>query len=704
MIGKLIKGKGARGVINYVFAELDQKGEPRPRVAIVGGTFAGRNPRELAAEFGALHKLRPTIGKHVIHECLRLPEGDTEPSDKTWNAIAQMWCVEMGIDDFVAVAHGDGHIHIAASRIKRDGSVVSDQHDYKRSEAAIRKIELAFGLTVVESSHLLNGDAAIDHHKAPTRGQMTYNEITGDIPPAMFVAAVVDDILDRGVTAASFVEQVEAAGIKIHPNIASTGRMNGFAYEVDGVRVTSKAMGRGFTWKNLQERGLSYEPGRDDETLSAAKSRRQAEVSEQLGAESGDRPSGRSGEDLPSIRERHAKGRDGDPVSDGGDPGIEQSAKSELAKNNMGDRSLERDDDIRSNDLDHLVYLAAAEFEVGGRAGDLSDAGRSDQPGGKGLAQLADRLASDLARCGQQVGEFIKAIGADEYQVMTRTPDVEGGKVKRRKWSAAEMLDSKAVGWLRFENANGAGVYIRAIDRRVTLLDDVTPDAIEDLTSKGFAPAVSVETSPANFQAWIRLVPADAPEPAPEVATQAARSLTKSFGGDVGAVGAERFGRLPGFTNRKPKHERGGCSPWVTLKAAAYRVASAGQSLISKIEAAFRMRDKAAADQAARRTAIVDEMAARGETIPTAKAEELFLRGMAYSSAQAGLSPSEIDFRACGFALKHGSTVQQVEDALIKHSPDIEARHPSTADYAQRTVKAASAADWVANYGGPSNG
>lgn len=704
MIGKLIKGKGARGVLDYLLSEVDQKGNVRPRVEIVGGTFAGRNPREISAEFGALHKLRPKLGVHVIHECLRLPDDDAEPNDETWSAIAQMWCSEMGIEDFVAVAHGDGHIHIAASRIKRDGSVVSDQHDFKRSEAAIRKIEIDFGLTVVEGSHLSNDDAAVDHHKAPTREQLVYNEITGDTPPAMFVAAVVDDILDRGATAASFVEQVEAAGIKAHPNIASTGRMNGFAYEVDGVRVTSKAMGRGFTWKNLQERGLSYEPDRDDEALSAAKSRRQFEAGEQLSVEDGDRSPVRGGEDLPSIRERHAGGRHENSVEDGGDPGEQSATESEPAKDRVHDSGSERGDDIRSNDLDHLVYLAAAELDPRRGASDLADAGRSDQRGSERLAQLADRLASDLKRCGEQVGQFIQAIDASEYQVMTRTPDVEGGKVKRRKWSAAEMLDPKPVRWLQFENANGAGVYIRAIDRRVTLLDDVTPAAIEDLTSKGFAPSVSVETSPGNFQAWIRLAPSDAPEPSPEVATQAARALTKSFDGDTGAIGFERFGRIPGFTNRKPKHERQGCSPWVTLRAAAYRVAAAGQSLISRIEAAFKKRDEVAAVDAVRRAVLAEEMAERGETIPTAKAEELFLRGMAYSSAQTGLSASEIDFRACGFALKHGSTVQQVEASLLKHSPDIEARHPSTADYARRTVRAASAADWVANNGGPSNG
>lgn len=708
MMGKLIKGRGARGVLDYLLAPSDQKGEVRPRVKIVGGTFAGHNAREISAEFGALHRLRPQLGVHVIHESLRLPGDDAEPDDAKWAAIAQAWVREMGIEDFVAVAHGDGHIHIAASRIKRDGSVVSDQHDYKRSEAAIRKIEIVFGLKVVESSHLLNEAAAVDHHKAPTRGQMIYNEIVGETPPAMFVAAVLDDIIDNDVSVASFINQLETAGIKVHPNIATTGRMNGFAYEVDGIRVTSKAMGRGFTWKNLLQRGLSYEPDRDDAALSAAKSKRQSETSELIKAEGGDRPAGRGGQDLQSIRQRHGNRRQGDPGADGGDVGIKQAAGGADAQDDRSGRSSERSDNVRSDDLDHLIYLAAAELDIGRGEGDLPDAGRSDRAADKGLAKLAHHLARDLSRCGEQVGRFIQAVGASEYQVMTRTPDTDDGKIKRRKWTAEQMLDPKNIRWLRSENVNGAGIFIRAIDRRVTLLDDVTRNGIAHLAAKGFEPCVSGETSPQSYQAWIRLVPAHEPEPSPEVATDASRRLTNFIGGDTGAIGNERFGRLPGFTNRKPKHQNDrGRNPWVTIIDAAYRVAMAGRSLISLIEAAIKGKAAEKAAKFERRNAAVDAMIDRTAELSFGDVETLFIKGLFYSSGDPTLSQSEIDFRACGFALKHGSTQKQTEDALLKHSPSIDTRHPKTENYAARTVCAAASSDWLnisgRNTEGPSN-
>jgi hypothetical protein len=684
--------------MDYLLSPFDQKGGPRPHVKIVGGTFAGRDAREIAAEFGALHRLRPKVGVYLLHESLRLPEGDPEPDEATWASIAESWAESMGVEDFVSVAHGDGHIHIAGSRIKRDGSVVSDQHDYRRSEAAIRKIEVDFNLTLVESSHLLNPEAAVDHHSAPTRGQMIYNELSGRLPPAMAVAALIDQIIEDGATVTELILNLESAGVQVHPNIASTGRVSGLAYEVDEIRITSKAMGRGFTWANLQERGLSYEPDRDDEELRAAKSRRQLETSERIGIENGDRVAVGRDQDLQSIRQRHGAG-DTNGQSAAGRDGEDKRA-SEGINPKVGDPDIIADRVAvgRDDDLDHLVHLAAAELDSPHRG---SSAFAGDGPAGAAgdprLAQLADHLARDLARCGEQVGRFVQAVGADSYQIMTRTPDVKDGTIRRQNWSPEQMLDPKNVKWLRSQNAAGGGIYIRAVDRRITLIDDLKPLMIEEMASRGYEAATAIETSPNNFQAWIRLVPADAPEPSSAVATQAARSLTKFFGGDPAAVGSERFGRLPGFTNRKPSHERNGMSPWVTIKSAIHQVASAGQALISKIERVFHARAQHKAEEVSRLASVASEVADRDETISLSAAENLFIRGLALSALQPGLSQSEIDFRACGLALKHGSTVEQVEAALLKLSPRIEERHPNTDDYVERTVRRASVSDYALN-------
>lgn len=682
MIGKLIKGRGARGLLDYLFAPEDQKGDLRPSVNIVGGTFAGRDPREISAEFAALHNLRPQLSVHVIHEALRLPEGDAELSDETWSSIAEMWATEMGIENYVAISHSDGHIHIAGSRLNCDGSVVSDQHDYKRSEAAIRKIELAFDLTVVESSYLLNADAAVDHHKAPTREQFVYNEITGETPPSMFVSALIDEIIDDGASVSDLITKLEDGGVKVHPNIASTGRMNGLAYEVDGIRVTSKALGKGFTWSNLQKRGLSYEPNRDDEALSAAKSWRHNERIQLIGVEEGDRAAGSSGQDLQSIRQR--SGRTGEKNS--ADLAREPASLIEHSQDGHSDVSFDGNRDIIADDIDALVRLATVEARA--------EKQRLDVEPDLRLAKLDDYLESDHNRCGQQVGKFIKAVGADEYQVMTRKPDTQDGVVVRKNWSAEDVLKPSNIKWLRSQNANGTGIFIRAKDRRITLLDDLSASAIKDMEKRGFEPSVSIEASPNSFQAWVRVVPSDMPEPQPKAATVIARTLTEKYSADKAAVGTERFGRLPGFTYIKPSRAVNGQSPWVTIQSVAYRVASAGLELLRKIEERFR--SNAADERKAKvEREFYSDVARNEETFSLNNAEVLFQRGIAISSGEAGLSPSEVDLRACEYALKHGCTLEQTEHALIKHSVDVEQRHPKTEDYAKCTVRAAAASDWV---------
>lgn len=108
------------------------------------------------------------------------------------------------------------------------------------------------------------------------------------------------------------------------------------------------------------------------------------------------------------------------------------------------------------------------------------------------------------------------------------------------------MLD-----YLKRRNADGAHVYLRPTgESAYTLLDDLTPSTLSRLTVEGYGPAAVVETSPGNFQAWIR----HGQPLAKELGTLAARVLAVQFGADTGAADWRRFGRAPGFANCKPQH------------------------------------------------------------------------------------------------------------------------------------------------------
>lgn len=273
MIGKLLKGRGMRGLLDYLLAERDQKGDVRPRVRLIGGTFAGTTARQIAGEFAVLRSLRPRLEVAVVHETLRLPPDAPEPTDEQWLQIAQYWTSKMGFQAWVAIAHGDGHIHIAASRILIDGSVVSDFQDWTISERIVREIEKEFGLDIVKASHLLEPSRDWVQQKAPSQAQLAITAKTHLPLPTDIISATINTLLAGSPSVTEFVAGLEAAGIDVRPNIATTGKVSGFAYGIGDVLVTAKSLGRDYTWANLQRAGLSFDPDRDLPALHAARTK-----------------------------------------------------------------------------------------------------------------------------------------------------------------------------------------------------------------------------------------------------------------------------------------------------------------------------------------------------------------------------------------------------------------------------------------------
>jgi hypothetical protein len=166
----------------------------------------------------------------------------------------------------------------------------------------------------------------------------------------------------------------------------------------------------------------------------------------------------------------------------------------------------------------------------------------------------------------------IAAMAADVFEVGLFKPRLPGDtpdepEMLPRVWDRETLL--RSVGWLCFQNAHGRNIYVRPKgEHHFSLVDDLTADAIQKMKADGFAPAVVVETSPANFQAWL-----DHGEVLPkQLSTLAARTLAARYGGDKGAADWRHFGRLSGLTNRKTRY-RGddGRYPFVRLVEATGR-------------------------------------------------------------------------------------------------------------------------------------
>lgn len=168
----------------------------------------------------------------------------------------------------------------------------------------------------------------------------------------------------------------------------------------------------------------------------------------------------------------------------------------------------------------------------------------------------------------------IQAMAVPVYDVGLHGPD---GSMEQRTWQSSEI--AKSMAWLRHKNGLGHDIFVRPSDSLgVILLDDLCVEAISALQRDGLMPAAIVETSPDNYQCWIRLILNQQHQ---QISTKAIRVLTMKlaslYGADPRSTDWRHFGRLAGFTNRKPCHSRQGRYPFVLLRQATAIVAPNGR-------------------------------------------------------------------------------------------------------------------------------
>jgi hypothetical protein len=74
----------------------------------------------------------------------------------------------------------------------------------------------------------------------------------------------VDRAAQGGPTLPELAERLSVAGVRMHVNLASTGRLSGLSFEIAGVRWKGSVLGRDYAWRVLAGRhGISYQPARD---------------------------------------------------------------------------------------------------------------------------------------------------------------------------------------------------------------------------------------------------------------------------------------------------------------------------------------------------------------------------------------------------------------------------------------------------------
>jgi len=160
------------------------------------------------------------------------------------------------------------------------------------------------------------------------------------------------------------------------------------------------------------------------------------------------------------------------------------------------------------------------------------------------------------------VRKMLQALDAPAYDLGVLN---ERGMLRGLAALSSSQVISR-ISLLKWHNSHGAHIYIRpAGEHRFTVLDDLTEDSIHRMLADGCEPCAVIETSTANFQAWLKHDDIYTTQ----LSTFVAQRLAERYQGDPSAADWRRFGRLPGFTNCKPKYRKSdGLFPFVLLRSA----------------------------------------------------------------------------------------------------------------------------------------
>jgi len=270
---KIKRGKSFAGVVLYALKPgTHHKTDP----VVIGGNMLGASAPELITEFDASASLRTDILKPVWHNSLRLPIGESLTT-KQWVSFADDYMNRMGFSEThlrCYVIHDDEagqHIHIIASRVDLiGGKLYLGRNENLASTRIIQELELAYDLTRTKGPSPSHSTSSVTERKKLSRGEQQKEKREGQPTPKTFLQNTIEEILTSANDISGFVEALCEHGITPVPNIAPSGRMNGFSFEYSGIAFKASQLGKSYSWANLQDK-LHYEPERDNPLLFALK-------------------------------------------------------------------------------------------------------------------------------------------------------------------------------------------------------------------------------------------------------------------------------------------------------------------------------------------------------------------------------------------------------------------------------------------------
>lgn len=700
MKANITRGNGFRGLANYILDKVKD-------AEYVGGNMISKTSKDLAKEFSVCRKLRPSVKRPAYHVSLALPTGERIDNSE-WLNVAQAFLKKMGVDieihQYFIARHNDtdkDHIHIALNRIGFNSELYHGRNDVMLAINATHELEKEFGLTITPT---------FDPDNKAERKKLTRNEIqmsarTDEVPARLALQNILDEALTDKMNVFAFIERCESAGATVIPNIAKTGRLNGFAFEYDGIKFKGSDLGAKYTYKNLKELVI-YEQDRQSKQLieatQAIKQRLDAVNERDAGSEqskpNADREDDKRNADISSEFEIDSKepertrniSQNSTPEEPRGS--VESDIKD--GKSRAGTQSTEQQHSDRNED----PLLAD-------RLNDWRDADNYIDDIVAPLASSSSKNKSaNILKKEAEWKRQAEALNCDKFRITL----ISRNGNSKLPWNLGKQKDSEErfftanevkekIPLLSKKNAEGRDIYITPItdSYHYIVIDDLTPDSKRELLSNGYNPTLIQESSKDNYQAIFR-VPKTGDKDDRQVANKIVVGLNRKYG-DANFTGVSHPFRMAGFSNKKQGKNNYFTQLISTSVNACGRVITL---LKQEFEKVVKEREEAAAIKAEKpreRTESLEQerlrlIASVDKNTKTSDAVFMKLWNRCYGLVQRNgwvVDYSRIDYSVTKDMIKNGYSDAEITSGIVNSSPSIASRKNDIYDYANRTIEKA---------------
>ena len=196
MIGKIKKGSGFKGCVNYVLGK-------EQAVLLHADGVLTESRGDIIRSFCMQTGMNPDLKKPVGHIALSYSTVDAPKlTDGKMVQLAQEYMREMKITDtqYIIVRHQDRehpHVHIVFNRIDNNGKTISDRNDMYRNEQVCKKLKAKHGLYFAE------GKEQVKQHrlKEPDKSKYEiYTAVKNEIGKSRNWQQLQHRLAEKGIT------------------------------------------------------------------------------------------------------------------------------------------------------------------------------------------------------------------------------------------------------------------------------------------------------------------------------------------------------------------------------------------------------------------------------------------------------------------------------------------------------------------------